>query len=279
VRLAELNLQATRKAVALSAFTSASKYVKKGIHLLPENAWSEHYNMALELNSYAAESEGSLGNKEAMEYYCNKVLNQSEVPLSDKLRVYEVLVENMANTYRHKEAVDLLLTILKQLGCSFPSTSLSRKLGIVFGLIRVKLSLRSLTPGDISNMPSMKDAMQIHTQKILDRLCTSAYQCGSTEYMPLAIFKKINNTLRHGMCTKYSPIVFAGYGCFLTGLLGDLQGGSKMADYALVLLEKLKTGQEVVSRTELLADGFLLPWTRPAPLSFKPLLEGKCFLF
>jgi predicted ATPase len=43
VRLAELNLQATRKAVALSAFTSASKYAKKGIHLLPENSWSEQY--------------------------------------------------------------------------------------------------------------------------------------------------------------------------------------------------------------------------------------------
>jgi predicted ATPase len=170
VRLAELNLQATRKAVALSAFTSASKYAKQGIQLLPENSWSEHYDMALELNSYAAESEGSLGNREAMEYYCNKVLNRSEVPLSDKLRVYDVLVNSMTITYKHKEAVDLLLTILKQLGCSFPSTSLSRNLAVIFGLIRAKHSLRSWTSGDISSMPIMKDAMQIHTLKLLDRL-------------------------------------------------------------------------------------------------------------
>ncbi len=89
VRLAELILQATRKAVTLSAFTSASKYAKNGIHLLPENSWIEkHYDMALELNSYAAESQGSLRNKEAVDCYCNKVLNRSEVPLSDNLRVY-----------------------------------------------------------------------------------------------------------------------------------------------------------------------------------------------
>jgi predicted ATPase len=279
VRLAELNLQATRKAVALSAFTSASKYAKKGIQLLPENSWSEHYDLALELNSCAAESEGSLGNKEAMEYYCNKVLNRSEVPLSDKLRVYYVLVDNMANTYRHKEAVDILLTILKQMGCSFPSTSLSRNLAIVFGLIRVKHSLRSWTPGDISNMPIMKDAMQIHTQRLLDRLSESSYMCGSNELLlPLSLFKNMNIMLRHGIC-ECSPSHLAGCGLLLTGILGDLQGGSKMADYALLLLEKLKTRREVGSNTKMMADGFLLPWTRPAPLSFKPLLEGKCFLF
>jgi hypothetical protein len=142
--------------------------------------------MALELNSFAAEVEESLGNKEAMEYYCNNVLNRSEVrPLSDKLRVYDVLVQSMISTYRHKEAVDLLLTILKQLGCSFPRTSVSRKLAIVFGLIRAKHSLRSWTPGDISNMPIMKDPMQIHTQKLLDRLGHNAYICGSNEYLPL----------------------------------------------------------------------------------------------
>jgi hypothetical protein len=94
-------------------------------------------DMTLELNSYGAEVEGSLGNKEAMEYYCNKVLNRPEVPLSDKLRVYNVLVVSMTSTYRYKESVDLLLTILNQLGCSFPSTiSLSRKLAIVFGLFQ-----------------------------------------------------------------------------------------------------------------------------------------------
>jgi predicted ATPase len=278
-RLAELNLQATRKAVALSAFTSASKYAKNGIHLLPENSWSEHYDMALELNSYAAESEGSLGNKEAMEYYCNNVLNRSEVPLSDKLRVYYVLVDNLTHTYRNKEAFDLLLTILKQFGCSFPSTSLSRNLAIVFGLIHVKHSLRrSWTPGDIANMPIMKDAMQIHTQKLLAKLSHCAYLCGSNQYFPLVQFKNINNALKHGMC-DYSPTYFAAYGLLLTGLLGDLQGGSKMADYALLLLEKLKARREAGSRTIVITDGFLLPWTRPAPLSFKPLLEGKRFLF
>jgi hypothetical protein len=251
-----------------------------GINLLPENSWIEHYDMALELNSYAAESEGSLGNKEALDYYCNKVLNRSEVPLSDKLRVYEVLVNSMTYAYRHKEAFDLLLAILKQLGCSFPSTSLSRKLAIVFGLIRVKLSLRSWTPGDFSNMPPItKDAMQIQTQKLLYRLSMSAHFCGDKEYVPLTVFKNMNMTLSHGMCED-SPISFSLYGCLLTVMLGDLQGGSKMADYALLLLQKLKTRREVVSRTRLILDGFLLPWTRQAPLSFKPLLEGKrCLVY
>jgi hypothetical protein len=184
----------------------------------------------------------------------------------------------MTITYRHKEAVDLLLTILKQMGCSFPSTSLSRNLAIVFGLIRVKHHLRSRTPGDISNMPIMEDAMQIHTQKLLVRLSEISYLFGSNGLLPLSLFKNMNIMLRHGIC-ECSPIHLAGCGLLLTGMLGDLQGGSKMADCALLLLEKLKTRREVASKTKLMADGLVLPWTRPAPLSLKPLLGGKCFLF
>ena len=56
------------------------------------------------------------------------------------------------------------------------------------------------------------------------------------------------------MC-EYSPMPFMGYGMLLAGLPGDLQGGSKMADYALLLLEKLKTRREVASKTKLMADG------------------------
>jgi hypothetical protein len=72
---------------------------------------------------------------------------------------------------------------------------------------------------------------------------------------------------------------FMGYGMLLAGLPGDLQGGSKMADYALLLLEQLKNIRDVVSGTKSRAYGLVLPWTRPAQLSFKPLLEGKRFLF
>jgi hypothetical protein len=102
----------------------------------------------------------------------------------------------------------------------------------------------------------MKDAMQIHIQKLRSRLVTSASVCGSIEYVPLAIFKGINSTLRHGVCEE-SPNSFAGYGLILTGLLGDLQGGSKMADYALLLREKLKTRRTRGSKTIFLAHGLL----------------------
>ena len=96
VKLAELNLQAARKATEFSAFEIAAKYTAKGIEMLPSNHWQDNFELALELYSTAAEAEGYMGDVKKIEEHCREVLDQSKCPLSEKLRVYNVLLDSIA---------------------------------------------------------------------------------------------------------------------------------------------------------------------------------------
>jgi predicted ATPase len=70
--IARLNLRAGEKSVEVSAFSSAARYARQGIQLLPLDRWGdEHFDLTLQLYySIGAEAEGVLCNVDAMESYC-----------------------------------------------------------------------------------------------------------------------------------------------------------------------------------------------------------------
>jgi predicted ATPase len=148
-RLALLNLQASKKAVNLSAFSSAAKFAKMGIELLPDDRWTNHCELTLDLFSTAAECNGYLGNVVAMEGFCNEVLKQA-ISLHDKLRVYNVLVLNFTNSGLLADALLFILDVLRQLGCTFPKTRFSRKLATLAGLAKTRATLNSRTSEEIA---------------------------------------------------------------------------------------------------------------------------------
>jgi predicted ATPase len=273
IRLAELNLRACQKAATFSAFSSAGNFARMGIELLPGDRWTSHCALSLDLYSTAAESNGYLGNIESMESLCSEVLKQ-DIPLLDKLRVYNVLVSNNSKSGRNAEAVVLLLKILRQLGCKFPKSSVSRSLATVASLAKAQATLKSRTPEEIAKMPIMTDRLQIETSKLLGKLTICAYQCGS-DLKSLAILptmKNIRLTLRYGVCEE-SPIAFAMLGVVLSGFLGDLQAGSMIGDYTLLLLTKLES-KRTYSRTMLIVSYFVFSWTRPLRSLLKSFLDG-----
>jgi predicted ATPase len=270
IRLAELNLQAAQKAAHFSAFSSAAKFAGMGIELLPGNTWTNHRELNLNLFSIAAESNGYLGNIESMEGFCNEVLKQ-DIPLLDKLRVYNVLVLNITNSGGTADAVVLLLDVLRQLGCKFPRSRASRTLATLASLAKARATLNSRTPEEIAKMPVMKDSLKIETMKLLDKLATCSYIC-QKDLLPLVIMKNIQLTLRYGLCES-SPPALAAMGMIYTGVLGDLQAGSKIGDYTLLLLAKLES-RSTFSRTKFLVCGLVLCWTRPSRSLLKSLLEG-----
>ena len=90
--------------------------------------------------------------------------------------------------------------------------------------------------------------------------------------MPLAIFRGLNWTMKYGYC-EYSSVAFATTGMILTGVLNDLQGGSKYGEQALALMARSKA-QATSSRTMFCVYSFLFPWTKPIGTLLKPLLRS-----
>ena len=121
VQLAKLSLQASKKAEDQSAFESADKYATIGVSVLPTNKWSNHYELTLDLYSTAAEAACYLGNIDRLETCYKEVIDQKDRPLSDKLRVYHVMISYMGGALgRPNDAIELIVEILAHFEAQFP---------------------------------------------------------------------------------------------------------------------------------------------------------------
>lgn len=258
--LAELNLQATQKAISCSAFSSAAKYARKGIACLPPNCWETHYGVALNLYCSGAEVLEIIGDHKSMKVLCDQVLAQESCPILDKVRVYNTLASQTANSGNHVQAVDLLLEVLDQLGCKFPKSKASRLFATLGALIKFKTGAKKRTANEIEGLPILKDPAKIEIMKLLLKLMSFASLCGS-DTVGLAIFKSVDLTLKHGICEVSSP-AFAATSAMLVGVFGDLRSGHKLGEYALQLENRLNAGV-TISRTRFVAVGFASAWQKP----------------
>jgi predicted ATPase len=273
IRLAELNLRATQKAVSFSAFTSAAKYAGAGIDLLLPNCWTNNYHLALGLYSFAAEANDFIGDHGRMKKCCDVVLELNEIncPIHDKLRIYYVLAYNAANAGEAQQAVDLIQGVLAKLGCKFPKSTAGRLCATLAGFWRMHGALKSQTKEDIAAMPDMIDERQIEIMRLLSKFCQYTYLVGS-DLVALAILKGLRLTLKHGLC-EYSPPFFSIFGTVCCGMLNDPQGASKIGEDALVLVNKLNS-QSTKASTKYMVAGCSFSWTKPFANVTPLLLES-----
>jgi predicted ATPase len=270
IRLAELNLQAARKAVRLSAFKSAEKFAVKGMNLLLDDRWKDHYQLTLELYSIAAEAESVLGHYDGLECHCREVLDQ-DFPLVDKLRLYKALMSCAYRRSQVQDAKQICLNVLRQLGCKFPSKKIFATLATVAGVLKIKATIKSRTAEDISRLPLMTDKKKAETIKLLDQLATFCYVSGDP-LLPLVVFKSLRLTIKYGVC-NYSPTAFALVGVIVSGALSDFQGGAMYGKQALLLVEKLNS-KIVEARTIFVVHSIILQWTKPSVWALNPLLRA-----
>ena len=272
--LPELNLQAARKAISLAAFASAARYAKQGVNFLPENRWSsaEHYPITLELYSLAAEVESYLGNMESMQIYYSEILKQTDRPITDKLRVYHVKTDTLINATSYAEATDILLDVLQKIGCKFPRAQALRIGSGLAGLIRTKNQLKKLSAEDIAKMPTSDNVLHLQKLRLLDRLCHSSYGCAKFELCLLANMRMIRLSLKNGL-NEYSAPAFATFALLILSSAEDFAGAVKIANDALLMLEKVKS-KGGVSRTLYMAKSIVLPCRTPLQTLFKSFLEG-----
>ena len=214
--IAELNLSAAKSSMLAASFQQAGAYLQKGIEWLPDNAWQLYYDLALDLYSTMAEAEFCNGNVESMESHCDAVLKQEGKHLEDKFRCYRVLVDSRGNRNLLNEAIDLILSILKKLGCRFPKRG--RVIHTVYEIIHLKTAVKKHTPEHMSGLKLMTDPYKKMAMRLLDKLATLAYYADS-DLLPLAIFKSFRWSLKYGI-SEFSPPAFVTVGLILATELG-----------------------------------------------------------
>jgi predicted ATPase len=270
LELAQLNLLAAQNAVSVSAFESASRYISNGLSLLPNNCWSDNESICIELHSIGAEVDWCLGKIDQMDYYCNAVIEQ-DIPLLQKMRVYLVLLDRTAERVGIPQAIDLCLKVSKDLGCSFPKSTLAINISTIMQLLRFQSQAKSGCIDSISQTFPMTDKQQIWVMRLLDKLATYTY-ISEHILLPVSILRRLKYTLQCGICDS-SAVDFIGLALILTSKLLDFRAGSAYANYSIRLLERINSRRSY-SRVYLVAYGFVFPWTQPTQSILKGLLKG-----
>uniref|UniRef100_A0A7S3P7X1 Uncharacterized protein n=1 Tax=Amphora coffeiformis TaxID=265554 RepID=A0A7S3P7X1_9STRA len=267
LEIARLKCQASRKAMELSAYQSASKYIQTGIKHLPKDGWKSYYELALSLHSTGAEVEGILAKTEEMQFYISHVQDHAKT-LMDKMPCYLALADRMGTDSRMKESNELALHVLSKLGVTFPRNGAAKAFRAISGVFATKKQLASL---DVDSLSVMTEPYHLASMRLLSSVVSSSYLLLDNFLFLLSVVRMVQLTIQYGVCDESLPAL-ATFGVCVSSVLGDFKTGSKYAAMALGMLGPTTKASEskVIFRTWT----FVLNWTNPVNDSLKAFLEG-----
>ena len=275
----ELNYEAGKKALESSAFEASVAYFRSAIDLIPpEKLWSSKptttkntttKTSTLQLYNSLVKAEYSNGNWNKLHDDINVILGRQEISILDKMVAYSTWITTISSyEHKHDAAISLAVDVLSKLGVTFrPSLG---KLGVVGGLIKTKLLLRTKPLEGLFDQPEISDAGKIAALDIIVAMTSSLYAANPDLYM-CTILKTLRWSLKYGN-TKYTSRCIALYGV-VDMALGSIQAGTKACDIALRLAEKQGLMDSEYAPITMVY-GFVYPWTTSLQSCGNHLLRG-----
>jgi diguanylate cyclase (GGDEF)-like protein len=263
--LAEIHLQASRRAKAATAYGIALDSLLRGLASLPEGSWQTHYALTLQLHREAVEVAYLTTDFATMDRLAAVVLVQAITSL-DRVKVQEIKLLGYAAQKQEQEGISFALQVLQELGLGLPSAPMPED--VQHSLAQTREAIAQTTPAAILDYPVMSDPQQQGIMLILARVFGMTYLCDST-LMPL-----IGSTLPR-LCLEYghSPLsgfAFATYALVLCGVEEDLSEGYRMGTLALQLLERFPS-QELEPKLLVLMNLFVRHFQDPCSETLIPL--------
>ncbi|NEP00717.1 MAG: AAA family ATPase [Symploca sp. SIO2E9] len=252
-KLAQLNLQAGKKAKASAAYQIALNYLKVGLNLLGEDSWQSQYDLTLRLYIEAAEAAFQNTNFDQMERW-NRVILEQARSLLDKIIVYEVRILAYAAQRKLLLSVKTALEFLQLLDLSFAEEPTQAE------IMQAMQETRSILAGkkteDLIHLPEMKDPAKLAAMHILTKLFMPAF-IGMNALIPLLVTQQVNLSVKFGN-TADSAYAYTMYGLVLCGQ-GEIDTGYQFSQLALQVLERFHS-QKLKARTYLITAAFVTHW-------------------
>ncbi|MEG4859279.1 adenylate/guanylate cyclase domain-containing protein [Microcoleus sp. K1-B6] len=231
--LAQLNLEAGRKARNSTAYTAANIYLQTGIELLRANCWQSQYELTLNLYIAATETAYLNGDIEGMEQMAAKVLQEAQTIL-DKIKIYEIQIAAQTAQSKVLEAIAVGRNALLQLGVELPTAPdqalISKALQALAGEIQDKRI------EELANLPMMTDAKAQAAIQLLGMLSAPIFQ-GMPSLTPLVSCMMVSLSLSFGNAPA-STVGYVMHGLALCAFLGEVESGYGFGQLALSLLDR-----------------------------------------
>jgi predicted ATPase len=238
-QLAQLNLDASKKAKASNAYQSALSYLECGLNLLPINSWNEQYQLTLELH------EENLSNL-FLNTEFDKILSESEKiftqanSILDKIKAYQLKIEYYYASFQADKAIETALEALAQLdiNLSLQASQISLHQRIQESL---QLILKQRKIEDLASLPRMTDPYKLQAIKLLQQIMSSTATTHSTLHIEI-ILKQIDLFINYGNPPE-AAATYSYYGMILCGSINQYDIGYQFGKLALELLNQYNIPQ------------------------------------
>jgi predicted ATPase/tRNA A-37 threonylcarbamoyl transferase component Bud32 len=195
--LADLNLDAGRRAKSSTAYEAALGYFSAGIELLAEEWWEPHYDLAFALYLEAAECHYFCGNFEEAEQNFDLLLGRASTIL-DKAKVYRLRSVQYENMSRYGDAVSTARESLALFGVSFPDSSDEKQAALEIEIASIQSLIGDRSIRSLVDLPVMTDLEVRMVLNILTEIWSSTYIIGDAVLARLISATMVLLSLVHG---------------------------------------------------------------------------------
>ncbi|MBO3460734.1 trifunctional serine/threonine-protein kinase/ATP-binding protein/sensor histidine kinase [Aetokthonos hydrillicola Thurmond2011] len=267
-RLIELNLKAGRKAIATTAYDTATYCLQYAWNLLPADSWQTQYDLALACYSSAAEAAYLSTDLARMEALGEIVLQQAR-NLLDTAKVYEIKIDAYTSQGEFTKAVTTGLNFLQSFGIEFPSQP--NKQDFADFLQQTQHQLAGRSTDELLTLPVMSSPQFQALLRMLAQISGATYLASPALY-PLICCKQVQLSVTHGNIPA-SSFGYVVYGLLLCGVVGDIKTGYEFGQLALQLVDKFNN-QEYAAKVLYMTSKFTVHWLKNAATTLQPLQEA-----
>ncbi|MGB3402692.1 MAG: AAA family ATPase [Microcoleaceae cyanobacterium] len=263
--IARLNLIAGRKAKSATAYAAASNYLQVGLKLLNADGWQSQYDLTLNLYSEAVESAYLNGDFDEMEQLAIAVENNAKTVL-DKVKVYDSKIQAAVSQGKLKEAINIGLQVLEQLGVSFPENPSPLDIQTALQETACLYALRNIS--ELIDLPAMTDPKAQASLYILSSMAAATYMA-NPNLLTLVLCTMTQLSMQYGHAI-WSPFSYAAYGALLVGICQEIETAYQFGQLSLSLSHKLndKRGN---AKTFNILYGHVMHW-KEHPKDLLPML-------
>ncbi len=236
LELANLNLEAAKKAETSIAYKVARNYYQTGLDLLPKNYWQNNYTLAFSLAFGLARSCYLTHDFEYAEK-CRLELIKEAQNKYDKARIISMSAKHYV-TYEPDLGLRKGLEALALLGYEIPENPDDAQIGATLQELYQMYLAR--TPESILNGPVISEPEKKLAANLLIECGLGAYVLGNANLYTLTSLEVFRLTLEKGLCPESSSGCIT-IGAMLGNLFGDMKSANVLGLLGLDIIEKLNS--------------------------------------
>lgn len=257
IQLAELNLQAGKKAMDTAAYGTAFHYLQIGRDLLKANDWEDHRELVYGMWLREAQVRFLLDDHRAATTLLND-LYARDLDFEERARLAARHIELYNLRTDWQRAIDLGLAELARLGVRFQRNPSRWRLR--WRLLKVHMALLGKSDKDLLNLPRAKEDRFLAITRILIEIAIPAY-FGDIRLVNTIVMYMMEGLLKHGH-HRYSAVVFAMYGTLMGVVTGQTIDRERFGKLALNLNDTIGHPR-FRQRTTFMVHYLLFAWMRP----------------